>query len=100
VKELILSEVNVKEIEFITDTAGMVSKKAKANFKTLGKRLGKNMKAAADIIQSLDQEAILKFERGSNLVILVEGQEFELEREDIEVISEDIPGWQVACDTG
>ena len=100
VKELILSEVNVKEIEYITDTAGMVSKKAKANFKSLGKRLGKNMKVAADIIQALDQDAIARFEKGGELKIIVEGQEYQLEREDIEVISEDIPGWQVAFEDG
>ena len=100
VKELILSEVNVKEIEFITDTAGMVSKKAKANFKSLGKRLGKNMKVAADIIQSLDQDAIAKFEKGGALTITVEGEEYALEREYVEVISEDIPGWQVASEDG
>ncbi len=100
VKELILSEVNVKEIEYITDTAGMVSKKAKANFKSLGKRLGKNMKVAAEIIQSLDQEAISKFEKGGALSINVEGEDYTLEREDIEVISEDIPGWQVAFEDG
>ncbi len=100
VKELILSEVNVKEIEFITDTAGMVSKKAKVNFKTLGKRLGKNMKVAADMIQALDQEAIAKFEKGGALTITVEGEEYALEREDIEVVSEDIPGWQVASEDG
>ena len=100
VKELILSEVNVKEIEYITDTAGMVSKKAKANFKSLGKRLGKNMKVAAEIIQALDQEAIAKFEQGGTLTINVEGEEYALEREDIEVISEDIPGWQVAFEDG
>ena len=100
VKELILSEVNVKEIEFITDTAGMVSKKAKANFKTLGKRLGKNMKVAADMIQALDQEAIAKFEKGDALMITVEGEQYTLEREDVEVISEDIPGWQVASEDG
>ena len=100
VKELILSEVNVKEIEYITDTAGMVSKKAKANFKSLGKRLGKNMKVAAEIIQSLDQDAIAKFEQGGTLTISVEGEDYALEREDIEVISEDIPGWQVAFEDG
>jgi isoleucyl-tRNA synthetase len=100
VQELILSEVNVKSIEFITDTAGMVSKKAKANFKSLGKRLGKNMKVAADIIQSLDQEAIALFERTGTLSITVEGEDYTLEREDIEVISEDIPGWQVAFEDG
>ncbi|HEY3386261.1 MAG TPA: DUF5915 domain-containing protein, partial [Saprospiraceae bacterium] len=100
VKELILSEVNVKEIEYIKDTTGMVSKKAKANFKTLGKRLGKNMKAAADVIQSLDQDAIGKFERDGVLDLTIEGEQYTLEREDLEVISEDIPGWQVAFEDG
>ena len=100
VKELILSEVNVKEIEYITDTAGMVSKKAKANFKSLGKRLGKNMKAAADMIQSLDQDAIGKFEREGVLNLNIEGEPFALDREDLEIISEDIPGWQVAFEDG
>ena len=100
VKELILSEVNVKSIEYIKDTAGMVNKKAKANFKSLGKRLGKDMKAAAEIIQNLDQAAILQFERGELLTISIDGQSYPLEREDIEVISEDIPGWQVAFEDG
>jgi isoleucyl-tRNA synthetase len=100
VKALILSEVNVKEIEYITDTGGMVSKKAKANFKTLGKRLGKNMKAAADLIQSLDQEAISRFEKEEILVLSLEGEEIELTTEDLEIISEDIPGWQVASEDG
>jgi isoleucyl-tRNA synthetase len=100
VKELILSEVNVKEIQYIKDTTGMVSKKAKANFKTLGKRLGKNMKTAADLIQNLDQEAISQFEREGTLVVTIEGEQYSLEREDIEVISEDIPGWQVAFEDG
>jgi isoleucyl-tRNA synthetase len=100
VKALILSEVNVKEIEYITDTGGMVSKKAKANFKALGKRLGKNMKAAADLIQSLDQEAISRFEKEEILVLSLEGEEIELTTEDLEIISEDIPGWQVASEDG
>lgn len=98
VRDLILSEVNVKEIEYITNTSGMVSKKAKPNFKTLGKRLGKNMKTAADLIASLPQEEINRFEGGGTLTMLIEGQEFPLERDDIEIISEDIPGWQVASE--
>lgn len=100
VKDLILSEVNVKEIEYISSTAGMVSRKAKANFKTLGKRLGKNMKTAADLIQGLNQEAINDFDKGGQLTMFIEGQEYELGREDIEIISEDIPGWQVASEDG
>lgn len=100
VKELILSEVNVKGIEYITDTAGIVSKIAKPNFKTLGKRLGKNMKLAAGIIQEMDQEAIAKFEIDGTFAIDIEGESFALDREDIEVVSEDIPGWQVASEDG
>ncbi|MEO5907010.1 MAG: isoleucine--tRNA ligase, partial [Saprospiraceae bacterium] len=100
VKELILSEVNVKEIEYISNTSGMVSKKAKANFKTLGKRLGKNMKSAAELIGNLPQEEITRFEGGGALTIFIEGQEYELLREDVELISEDIPGWQVASEDG
>jgi isoleucyl-tRNA synthetase len=100
VKDLILSEVNVKEIEFITDTAGIVSKKAKPNFKSLGKRMGKKMKQAADAIQALDQNAILDFEKKGTLNLSLEGEVFELRNEDLEIISEDIPGWQVASEDG
>jgi isoleucyl-tRNA synthetase len=100
VKDLILSEVNVKEIEYISDTSGMVSKKAKANFKTLGKRLGKNMKAAADAIQALDQKEIAWFEKNGTLEIKLEGETIQLNSEDLEIQSEDIPGWQVASEDG
>lgn len=100
VKDLILSEVNVKAIEYIANTSGIVSKKAKANFKTLGKRLGKNMKSAADLISALTQEEINRFESGGELILMIEGQEFIPVREDIEIISEDIPGWQVASEDG
>ena len=104
VKDLILSEVNVKEIEYITDTAGIVSKKAKANFKTLGKRLGRDMKEAAERIQQLSQEEIAEFERSGKLVIklgpAINGGEIELLPDDLEIMSEDIPGWQVASEDG
>jgi isoleucyl-tRNA synthetase len=103
VKDLILSEVNVKEIEYITDTAGIVSKKAKANFKTLGKKLGKDMKVAADAIQQLNQEEILTFEKSGSFMLPLQGasvSEVELTAEDLEIISEDIPGWQVASEDG
>jgi isoleucyl-tRNA synthetase len=117
VKDLILSEVNVKEIEYITDTAGIVSKKAKANFKTLGKRLGKDMKAAAEAIQALNQDEIAEFEKNGSINITLnftlnlandptlkggetQGGEIRLESDDLEIISEDIPGWQVASEDG
>lgn len=100
VRDLILSEVNVKAIEYITDTAGMVSKRAKPNFKTLGKRLGKHMKTAADIIQQLSQEDIQVFEKTGMLSLVIDGETYTVEREDLEIISEDIPGWQVASEEG
>ncbi len=98
VKELILSEVNVKSIEYITDTDGFISKKAKANFKTLGKRLGKDMKAGAQLIQEMDQNAIRNLEKDNQYVIEIEGSTYTLLPEDIEISFDEVPGWQVATD--
>ncbi len=98
VKDLILSEVNVKEIEYITDTTGVISKKAKPNFKTLGRRLGKDMKAAVSLIQAFDQETIANFEKNGSYQLNIDGTLYDLGTEDVEIISEDIPGWQVAID--
>ncbi len=98
VKDLILAEVNVKEIEYITDTSGIINKKIKPNFRTLGKRLGKDMKAAVQVINSLNQDDIASIEKTGKFALSIEGQDYELEREDFEISSEDIPGWQVAQD--
>ena len=98
VRQLILSEVNVKDIEFIKDTEGLLKKKAKPNFKTLGRRLGKHMKAAAQVISSLSQTQIAEIERTNSFVLDVDGEQFDLSLEDIEILTEDIPGWQVATD--
>lgn len=98
VKELILSEVNVKNIEYITDTDGFINKKAKANFKTLGKILGKHMKAGAQMIAELDQKAISQLEKNKQLDIEIDGEKFVLTTEDIEISFDEIPGWQVAVD--
>jgi isoleucyl-tRNA synthetase len=98
VKELILSEVNVKEIEYITDTEGFITKKAKANFKTLGKLLGKHMKMGAQMIQEMDQKAITSLEKHNQYIIEIEGERFMLTTEDVEISFDEIPGWQVALD--
>ena len=98
VRDLILSEVNIKEIEFITDTGGLLSKKAKPNFKTLGRRLGKQMKSAAGIISNLDQDAIADIEKTNQFKLDLDGEVFDLTLEDFEIVTEDIPGWQVATD--
>ncbi len=96
VSDLILSEVNVKEIEFITETEGVIKKKAKANFKLLGQRLGKQMKGAADIIAVLTQKQISELEKNKSIELLVGHEPVQILLEEVEIISEDIPGWQVA----
>ena len=98
VKELILSEVNVKEIEYITDTEGFINKKAKANFKTLGKTLGKHMKAGAQLILEMDQKTIAELEKSNQYIIEIDGDRFMLTTEDVEISFDEIPGWQVAVD--
>ena len=98
VRELILSEVNVKDLEYIDDTSGVIKKSIKANFKTLGKRLGKDMKDAARIISSLSQEEITWIEKAGGYTLELNGSIHELSLEDLVITSEDIPGWQVASD--
>ena len=98
VKDLILNEVNVKQIEYVTDTGGVIKKRIKPNFKTLGRRLGKHMKAAAAVINQLDQEDIATIEKDNRYHLSVEGTDYDLTLEDFEITSEDIPGWQVAND--
>jgi isoleucyl-tRNA synthetase len=98
IKHLIQSEVNVKDIEYITDTGGLLKKKIKPNFKTLGRRLGKHMKAANGIISALDQNAITQIESEGTYMLTIEDQSYDLALDDFEISSEDIPGWQVATD--
>jgi isoleucyl-tRNA synthetase len=100
VESLILAEVNVKDIEFITDTAGIVNKKAKPNFKTLGRKLGKDMKDGKQMIEGFDQDQIARLEKENFYPLEVNGTTYELTLEDVEILSEDIPGWQVASDRG
>jgi isoleucyl-tRNA synthetase len=94
VKELILSETNIKNIEYITDTAGFIKKKIKPNFKALGAKVGKDMKAVAEEINNLGQEDIEKLENEGSIAIL--DTKYLLLATDVEIIAEDVPGWQVA----
>jgi isoleucyl-tRNA synthetase len=96
VKNIILSEINVKDMEFITDTTGVLVKKIKPNFKTLGPKHGKIMKQIAGTIAQMGQEEIMAFEKAGNFAITVNDQNIDLTLEDVEIISEDIPGWLVA----
>lgn len=96
VKPLILSEVNVKEVEYINDTAGILVKKIKPNFKTLGPKYGKMMKEIAAAVTGMTQPDIMKFEKEGGFDIQVASQNLTLAPEDAEITSEDIPGWLVA----
>jgi isoleucyl-tRNA synthetase len=100
VKELILTEVNVKDIEYVTDTSGILKKRIKPNFKTLGRRLGKDMKAASDAIAAFGQEDIARLEKTGQCELQLGDNRYELTLEDFEITAEDIPGWQVASDDG
>ena len=93
VKELILSETNIKAIEYISDTAGFVKKKVKANFKALGAKVGKDMKAVAQAITELSQESIAQLENEGQLTLQATGHS--ILATDVEIIAEDVPGWQV-----
>ena len=96
VADLIQSEVNVKELQYITETEGIIKKKAKANFKILGAKLGANMKEAAAAIANLEQHQIAELEKTGTLELALSALNFILSIEDVEVIAEDIPGWTVA----
>ncbi len=98
VEDLILAEVNVKEIEFISDTRGVIKKKAKPNFKTLGRRLGKDMKRAGQAIMAFSQDTIAEIEQKGQYILDLGDVSYDISLEDIEIFSEDIPGWQVATD--
>ncbi len=95
-EELILAEVNVKEISYITETEGVISKKLKPNFKLLGAKLGTKMKQASALIAALGQSQITQLEKQGSIDIQVEGEIIPLLLEEVEIIAEDIPGWSVA----
>jgi isoleucyl-tRNA synthetase len=98
VKILILNEINVKELEYITDASGLLKKSAKANFKTLGAKLGKDMKAAAERITGFSNEDINALEKAGSLAIDINGTVYAITPEDLIVSTEDLEGWKVASD--
>ena len=95
VQDLILSEVNVKSIEFVDESTTSITKNLKLNFKTLGKKCGKNMKAVQAFANENAQTIISGIERDGKFEIKVEGEIIVLETEDVEIIPIDIPGWKV-----
>ena len=98
VKGLIMNEVNVKEVELITDTAGIITKRIKPNFKTLGPRYGKQMKQIAALVAGFTQEQIAAIEASDRYTLEVGGEQLEVTRADFEITSEDMPGWLVASE--
>jgi isoleucyl-tRNA synthetase len=98
VKELVLNEVNVKEVEYIEDTAGLITKKIKPNFKVLGKKYGKQMKQIAALFPALTQEQIQQIENSDKYILKLEGGDVEITPGDVEITSEDMPGWLVASE--
>jgi isoleucyl-tRNA synthetase len=96
VEDLIKAEVNVKEFQYITETEGIISKKIKPNFKTLGSKLGANMKEAAAAIGKFTQEQIAELERNGTYELQLSTVSCQLSTADVEIIAEDIPGWSVA----
>lgn len=95
---IILDEVNVQKIEYVEDEGSVISKKVKPNFKTLGPRYGKDMKMLADAIRLMTHRQISAIEKDGRLSLEFDGRNFEIERQDVEIMHEDIEGWLVASD--
>ena len=98
VENLILTEINVKKLEYLSDTSEILVKKVKPNFKSLGPRFGKLMKPITSAINQMTREEINKFEKEGGFTIVIDSQSIMLGPEDLEILSEDIPGWLVASD--
>ncbi len=98
VRALIMNEVNIKDIELITDTTGIITKRIKPNFKTLGAKCGKYMKQVAALVASFSQEQIAAVESNAETILKVEDMEFVTTAADFEITSEDMPGWLVASE--
>jgi len=95
VSSLILSEVNVKSLNFVDNTAGILVKRIKPDFKKLGPKCGKQMKQVAAMLTELSQDSIAEFEARGNHLLNIDGTEILVETTDVEILSEDIPGWLV-----
>lgn len=100
VSDLIKAEVNVKEVELLDDASGVLVKQIKPNFKTLGPRFGKDMGLISKEIQNFGQEQIATIEREGELIMEIAGKSITLSQDDVEISSQDIPGWLVANSNG
>ena len=96
VEDLIKNEVNVKEVQYLNDTEGFIKKKIKPNFVALGKKLGPKMKSVSQALSNFSQEDISTLEKEKNYTLLIDGEPVILQIHEVEITSEDIPGWMVA----
>ncbi len=96
IEDLIKAEVNVKEMAYITETEGVISKKIKANFKALGTRMGPKMKAVSAAIGAFTQLDISTIEKEGKYILTIDGEQVTIELNDVDIVAEDIPGWSVA----
>ena len=99
-KEVILEEVNIKELIVLDDDSGIVSKSAKGNFRSIGPKFGKKVNIIANAIKSLGKDEINDLEKGKNVSINVNGEDFEISKEDVEIVSTEITGWVVENEEG
>ncbi|NII24059.1 isoleucine--tRNA ligase [Pseudoflavitalea sp. X16] len=96
IEDLIKSEVNVKEIQYLTEDAGFIKKKIKPNYTALGKKLGGKMKAVAAALAGFSQEDIARLEKEGSISLFIDNEPLILQVNEVEIASEDIPGWMVA----
>ena len=99
-KDVILEEVNIKELIILTDDAEIVNKSAKANFKSIGPKFGKKVKTVAELIKNFTKEEISKIEKGNNIILNIDGEELTISKDDVEIISSEITGWVVEAEAG
>ncbi|MGE5437660.1 MAG: isoleucine--tRNA ligase [Syntrophothermus sp.] len=99
-KDVVLDEVNIKELIVLDDDAGIVSKSAKANFKTIGPKFGKKVKSIAALIPTFGKEEIRNLEKGENVSVVIDGETVLISRADVEIISTEITGWVVETEEG
>lgn len=96
IQDLITAEVNVKEIEYLTETEGIIKKKIKPNFKALGTKMGAKMKAAGAAITAMTAAQIATLEKTGEILLTIEGEELSIALTEVDIAAEDIPGWSVA----
>ncbi len=99
-KDVILEEVNIKELIILTDNSEIVSKSAKANFKSIGPKFGKKVKMVAELIKNFSKGEIAKIEKGNDIVLTIDGEDLTITKDDVEVISSEITGWVVEAEAG